>query len=232
MEEVVGRHRTSPVGRAAQARSVKRPPASSTMTCTAETSQSDTPGSAATSTAPSKSTLDQKSPRPPVRQLRRARFRHCSPRPYTSTLIGLSVDASWPGRPTTAGRSANGNGPPRVSARHLVCLLVPPRPAVEDTRDGGGTRVNGTAAERSPNSVRTSCHGVCPVGRDSHRRALHRRRRATGLRPRCRRSDSGRWRARRPDRHRPGDLPLKSPGLASGRNALRHPRSSHRGRPS
>ena len=47
-----------PSGRAAPPMSVKRPPASSTMTCTVATSHSDTSGSAASSAT---STWDQKS---------------------------------------------------------------------------------------------------------------------------------------------------------------------------
>jgi len=70
-----------PVGPGSPSRSVKVPPASSTMTQSAARSHSDTSGSAAASTAPSAtSTWDQKSPNARVRQQERVRSRKPSRR--------------------------------------------------------------------------------------------------------------------------------------------------------
>src|SRR5260221_1612498 len=71
-----------PSARASPARLGKRPPASSTMTLMAARSHSATSGSTAISTAPSATSMcDQKSPKPRLRQQRRARARKRSPRP-------------------------------------------------------------------------------------------------------------------------------------------------------
>ena len=74
-----------PSGVAWPARLVNRPPASSTITWSAARSQSETSGSAETSTAPSATSMcDQKSPNPRVRQTARESDRNPSSLPVSS----------------------------------------------------------------------------------------------------------------------------------------------------
>ena len=69
MEVPVVQTTLPPSGVATPDRSVNRPPASWTMTCSAARSHSETSGSAETSTAPSATSMcDQKSPNARVRQ--------------------------------------------------------------------------------------------------------------------------------------------------------------------
>ncbi len=71
-----------PAGSGRPVRSVKVPPASSTITCRAAMSHSDTSGSQARSTAPSATIMcDQKSPKARVRHTVATRFMKDSNRP-------------------------------------------------------------------------------------------------------------------------------------------------------
>lgn len=79
-----------PSGLATPARSVKRPPASSTTTCSAARSHTETSGSADTSTAPSATSMwDQKSPKARLRQTWRPKASSPSSRPASAQPFRL-----------------------------------------------------------------------------------------------------------------------------------------------
>ena len=145
-----------PSGVALPVRSVNVPPASSTMTCSAARSQSETSGSADTSTAPSATSMcDQKSPYARVRQTERVRLRKPSSRPWRSQPDKLRVGqrgvrqaghlgdpagrglgqaparpgAAVPRRPPPAAERGRGDHPDRRPRRRPSARSASPRPA-------------------------------------------------------------------------------------------------------
>ena len=91
VQQPVRRQRAAAVCRATPERSVKRPPASSTITCTAARSHRLTVGSAARSNTPSAtSTCIQKSPTPRLRHTRCASASNCGPLPCSRHELMLA----------------------------------------------------------------------------------------------------------------------------------------------
>ncbi len=171
-----------PSGVAAPDRSLNRPPASSTIGCSAARSHSETSGSQEASTAPSAtSTCDQKSPNARVRQTRRDRSSSPGSRPCSSQPVSEEYDRWASARSATpltrsglpVARDAPAQAPvPRAAhqRRPSAGALTTPTSTEPSTRSATSVAQTGTPRTKflvpSIGST-THCRGLSPTSPSS-----------------------------------------------------------------